>query len=785
MFKNYLKIAFRNLAKYKAFTFINVFGLAIGMASAILILLWVQDELNYDTFNKNADEIYRVVEYQHYSGGDILSVGVTPGPLAKSLADNYPEVEKAARFRVLRSNLRYGDKVFKESVAYADPEFLKIFSFPLISGNSEKALLDLHSVLLTEDAANKYFGNENPMDKIIIFDDSLAMRVAGVMENVPHNSSIKFDFIVPFENLENLGWGLEDWGNNSIYTFVRLKKNAVVNDVNKKIKKEILTHNEGSLTDIALQPLKDIHLYSAGTFVADFSGLGNIKYVNIFSLVAIVVLLIACINFMNLSTARATKRAKEIGMRKVLGAERQNIVRQFYSESIMFAFIALILALGISALLLNVFNNLVAKEISLFSLNISTIIGFLILAILTGIIAGSYPSIYLSSFIPVKVLKSNSAAMGSGSLFRKILVVTQFSLSIILIIGTVIISNQLEYMKNMDLGFNRENVLEISLNGNVVRNYNAFNNELKLNPKILATAVADYSPASIGTSTSGVDWEGKSENDQVLFYRIVTGKDFIKTFKMQMAGGGYFTGNRAVDTSSIVINAEAAKVMGMKDPVGKTLKMWGKEFNIIGVIKNFNFLRLDSKIEPMVVAYSDSDLRSAFVRISPGDIEKTISYIEKVYKSFSPTTPFDYHFMDQDFENLYRSETRMQNIFSYFAVIAIIISCLGLFGLASYIAERRTKEIGIRKVLGANVFGLSYLLSVEFSKWVLISNVIAWPVAYFLMNNWLQNFEYRTDMNLWAFLFSGGIALLIALITVSFQVIKAATANPVKSLKYE
>ena len=785
MFKSYLKIALRNLTRYRAFTIINILGLALGLACTIFIMLWVQDELSYDEFNKNAEIIYRVVENQYYAGGEVFPVAVTPGPLAKSLKDNYPEIVDAARFKFNKKILRYNNKVFAEDVAFADPSFLKIFTYPLLNGNRDNVLNDLHSIVLTEKAAQKYFGNEDPIGKTFIIDDSLNLRVTGVLKDIPTNSHLHFEFLVPFEFLKNLGAKLDQWGNNSFYTYVQLQQNAKVSELNKKIKDEIKKHNEGAATDLELQQLLRIHLYSAGKYAADIQGLGNIEYVNIFLLVALIVVLIACINFMNLSTARATQRAKEVGMRKVIGANRWQIIKQFYFESILFAFIGLLMALVITDLLLNAFNDLSGKVISLSSLGSTTIIGLIILTLFTGVIAGSYPAIYLSSFLPIKVLKSDSTISGGGSFFRKVLVVIQFSLSLILIIGTLIISSQLNYIKNKDLGFNRENIIALNTDNSIRSNFEAVKNKLKQNPKIVSVAASNLNPMYVMNSTSNINWEGKTKKEEVLFHFIFSDRDLVNTFNMKIVEGRFFSEDFGSDTSSIVINEEAAKVLGMKDPVGKILTMWGDKLYIIGVVKNFNFKPLYTKIEPLLIRYSDNLLFSMFVRIKPGDITGTIDFMKSVYKIFSPSAPFDYHFLDEDFEHLYMSVTRMQTIFTYFAIFAILISCLGLFGLSSYIAERRTKEIGIRKVLGANIFSLSYLLSFEFTKWVLISNVIAWPVAYYLMNKWLQDFAYRIDISLWIFPLAGLLVLAIAVLTVSYQTIKTALVNPVKSLRYE
>lgn len=784
MLKNYLKIALRNFRRQKLFSLINIFGLALGMACTILILLWVQDELSFDKFNKNADSIYRVVENQQYAGGEIFPVAVTPGPLANSLMDTYPEIINSTRFTFGQRTLRYNDKTFNENVAFADPSFLEIFSYQLAIGIRRNVLNEINSILLTEKGAEKYFGDANPIGKTIIIEDSLSLKVTGILKNIPTNSHLRFDYLINFNFLKNLGRELDVWANNSFYTYIQLQDYANGHDVSEKIKDEIKKHEE-STVDLELQPVLKIHLYSGGKYTADIGGLGNIEYVNIFSLIALIVLFIACINFMNLSTARATKRAKEIGMRKVIGADRLKIIKQFYTESILYAFIALLLALVIFYLLLDTFNDLTSKEISISSLGSTSLLGLIALTLFTGIVAGSYPAIYLSSILPIKIVNSNTAISGGGSLLRKILVVTQFSLSIILIVGTLIISSQLDYVKNKDLGFSKENVIELGTNKSILTNIETFKNELKKNSKIVSVSASTSSPTYVGNSTSSFNWEGKNENDVVLMHFTFTDRDYIKTFKMQMAAGRFYSEGFGSDSSSIVINEEAAKTMGMMDPVGKSLTMWGDKLNIIGVVKNFNFKPLDTKIEPLVIRLSDDFLFSMFVRVKPGDLEETIDYIKNVYKSISPSAPFDYHFLDEDFENIYKSEMRMQTIFSYFAIFAIIISCLGLFGLASYIAERRTKEIGVRKALGASVHRIIFLLSKEFINWVLLANIIAWPIAYYFMNKWLQDFVFRINITLWPFLYSGLIALLIALITVSYQSIKAALANPIESLKYE
>lgn len=785
MLKNYLIISFRYLKRHKGYSFINISGLAIGMSCAILILLWVQDELSFDSFNRNAHNIYRVVENQHYAGDKLVPVAVTPGPLAQSLKDNYPEIINSTRYDKEHVTIRYKNKMFDENVAFVDSSFFDMFTYPVSKGEPYNELNRFNCIVMTSDVAKKYFGDEDPIGKTLTVNDSLDFDVTGIMNETPTNSHLHFDLILPFEILEKLGRDLKTWGNNSYYTYVQLQSKIDVSEVEKKIKDVVKVYNEGSTTDLYLQPLLKIHLYSSGKFVSDIGGLGNVAYVNIFFLIAFIVLFIACMNFMNLSTARAAERAKEVGMRKVIGAGRWQIVRQFYTESVLFALISLVFALLISAAMLHSFNNLSGKEISFISLGSKTLIGFVILTLFTGLLAGSYPSIYLSSFLPVKVLKSDTAGLAKSSLFRKVLVVTQFSLSSILIIGTTVISNQLDYMRKENIGFDRQHVISFGIDGAIRNNLETIKIELKQDPRIISVAASDENPIFVVNSTSSLYWEGKEEKDLTLFHFMFSDQDFADTLKMEIVEGRFFSRNYSDEHTSIVINEEAAKAIGMQKPVGKSITMWGLKLKIIGVIKNFNFKSLETKIGPMVILNDKNFLRMMCARIKGDDLQETIEYIKDTYKKFSPYAPFNYHFLDDDFELLYRSENRMQAIFKYFAILAIIISCFGLFGLASQITEKRTKEIGIRKLLGANIFDLAFMLSSEFTKWILISNLIAWPVGYYVMNKWLQAYAYRVGISAWIFPLTGLLVLFVALLTVLNQTIRAATADPIKSLNYE
>ena len=787
MFKSYIKIAVRNLKKQKMFSAINIFGLAAGMSCTILIMLWVQDEMSFDKFHKNADNIYRVVQDQHYSGGEIFPVAVTPGPLSKALKENFPEIVNSVRVKSNRRSLKYEDKIFYERLTYSDSTFFEMFSFPLIAGNPKTVLKNPYSILLSEEMAEKYFGNENPVGKTIIADNKFSLKVEGIFQNVPENSHMQFDFMGSLDLLKEENVNLERWNNSTYHTYVLLQKNTDLNNVNEKIKNIIRDNSSDSYTDVYLQALTDIHLYSGSKYAADIKGHGSIEYVNMFSLIALFVLLIACINFMNLSTARSSKRAKEVGLRKVVGAPRSQIIRQFFVESILLTVIALVLSFVIVYLLLPEFNDLSGKTIDMFKADTSLFFGIFLIAVLTGIISGSYPAFYLSSFLPVKVLKQQNSSDKGGSLFSKLLVVTQFSLSIILIIGTAVVYKQLEYIQNKNLGYSKDNIMFIPVSDKVKERIESVKSQLSKNPNVISSTLTDQLLTNYGNSTSNFHWEGKNENDNVNINFVEADEDFVKTFDMKLAEGRFYSKEFTSETNSLVINETAAKMIEMKNPVGQKIKMWDDDLTIIGVVKDYNFSKLDSEIKPLAIRLMPGSRfsRLLFAKLNSNNISQTISFLETEFKNLNPEDPFVYSFLDEEFALLYETEQRMGKLFSSFSVLAVLISCLGLFGLASFMAERRTKEIGIRKVLGASVGGLTVLLSAEFFKLVVISNLIAWPVSYYFMNSWLQDFVYRTEMSLWIFPLSGLAALIIALLTVSYQSIKAALANPIKSIKYE
>lgn len=785
MFRNYLKIALRNIKRHKGYSFINIVGLAIGMACCILILLWVQDELSYDRFHENADDIYRVIQDINFTDHS-TTWSITQGPLGPSLKEDFPEIINATRITGRGLRLTYNDKSYDEVVVMADGSLFEMFTFPLVKGDPATALSDPLSIVLSEEMAEKYFAGEDPIGKTIKADNQWDFQVTGVMKNIPHNSHLQFDFLIPFIFGRELNYTVDRWGNSQFRTYVQLQKGVAAKEIIQKISGYLFEkptiEKDARLN---LQPLTRIHLYS--NYEYDTAH-GDIMYVTLFSLIAFFILLIACINFMNLATARSGNRAKEVGMRKVSGAHKTDIIKQFYGESILLAFIALLFAAIFVWLLLPVFNNLAAKELSLdIPGNLSILLGLLCIAVVTGIISGSYPALFLSTFQPVMVLKGARLSNLKGSVFRKILVVFQFSLTILLIICTIGVYNQLDYVRNRKLGYDKEHMIYFGMRGDMREKFDSVKNELLQNPNILGVTASSNVPTYGYTFSNSLwRWEGQNPDEETLMRAVFIDVDYFKTFGMEITEGRSFSKEFPTDaTEAIMVNEEAVKAMGMEFPIGKRLSIQDENFRIIGIVKNYHFRSLRQEIDPLILIHSPENSRALFARLKSDDIPQTIGYMEKIWERFAPGYPFNYRFLDEALDRLYRSEQRIGALFRYFSILAILISCLGLLGLASFMAEQRTKEIGIRKVLGATTPNIVALLSKEFTKWVLVANIAAWPIAYFALSKWLQSYAYSANIALWSFILSGMLALVIALITVSYQSIKAALANPVDSLRYE
>jgi predicted permease len=786
MIKNYLKVALRNIRRHKGFSFINIAGLAIGLACCLLITIWVLDELSYDEFHENAANLYRVEEDQHYSDR-IFYVYVTPYPLGPALKTEVADIIDATRVVWTGGVLfKYEDNTFFEDNGRAvDPSFLKMFTYPLVKGDKNTALDSPFSAVLSEDLAEKYFGDEDPIGKVITLNNKYEFTVTGVMENIPHNTYLRFDFLVPYEILKRTGQTREeDFGSNSIYTFVQLADGTPAEQVNQQISGFIKTKVPESRTELRLMPFTKLHLHE---FFGYEKGAGAIQYVYIFSVIAFIVLLIACINFMNLSTARSANRAKEVGLRKVVGALKGHLVRQFYGESVVYAFIALIFAVGIVTLLLPAFSRLSSKELSWGVAGIETIfLGLLGITLFTGLVAGSYPAMFLSAFQPARVLKGSLFSGSGGSLFRRVLVVVQFALSILLIIGTAVVYQQQSYIKNMRLGWNKEQLVYLPLRADTRKSYNTLKQELIQIPQVLNVTGTSQLPTHIGSNSSDAQWEGKDPEFSILIGFNPVDFDFTETLKIEMAEGRSFDKEHTSDLSqSWVVNEEVAKLMNKDSVIGEKFNFQGIDGTIVGVMKNFHYQTLKNEIEPLAIAVGPDYLNYMIVRIPPEGVSTSLGFIEKTWKRVIPTFPFEYHFMDERYDMMYRAEQRIGTLLRYFAVLAVFVACLGLFGLASFMAEKRTKEIGIRKILGASVVQVTRLLCKEFFVLVFVANVIAWPAAYFAMRKWLQSYAYRVDLGYFVFFGAMLLALFVAILSVGYQAIRAARANPADSLRYE
>lgn len=782
MLKNYLKTAFRSFKRHKSSFLINVIGLSIGMACSILILLWVIDELNFDRFHADADRIYQVMEHQNYSD-NIMTTMSTPGILAPALKEEIPEFEYAATYTWdMEFLFTKGDKSLKERGRYARPDFFHILDVKLLHGDRDNLINSPRSVAISKELAIKYFGTENAVGESITINSTDVHTVTGVFEKLPENSSFRFDYVLPFEDwLEDNEWAT-NWGNNGPQTIAKLYPGVDVEALNAKLKDFIKERNEDSNIDLFVYPMPE--LYLNGQFEEGKVAGGRIEYVRLFTIVAIFILIIACINFMNLSTAKATKRAKEVGIRKSIGASQGSLIGQFIGESMIITFFSLLISVFLVEMSLPVFNDLTDKAISVNYGDPTLLLMFLGTALVTGLLAGSYPAFYLSSFEAVKTLKGNLKISGSEAFARKGLVVFQFTLSVILIISTIVVYQQIQFTQNKNLGYQKENLVTFVVEGDISNNWNTFKQQIKDIPGVVNVSRAGSSFLGRNSNTSGLEWPNKDPETTILFENVTSDYGLIETMGFEVLSGRTFSEEFGADTARIVINEAAANVMGFEDPVGKFITLWGDETEIIGLVKDFNFQNLRYGIEPLFFRLDDFGWK-AFVRIESQNIQQTIAEIENKYKEFNPTYPFAYEFMDEQYAALYRSEQRIGDLAKYFAIFAVIISCLGLFGLSAFTAEQRAKEIGVRKVLGATVQNLVLHLTKDFTKLVLIAILIAIPVSWWMMSQWLSDFAFNSGLNWWIFAASGFLAVVIAWLTVSWQSIKAALVNPVQSLKSE
>ncbi len=794
MIKNYFKIAFRNLWKNKVFSFINIMGLTVGMTACFLIFLYVKFELSYDSFHTKADHIYRLVS-DIKTPTEVLHASGPAWAVAPNAKDEFPEIESFVRIATDDNVLiKKGNIKFEETnAAWADSAFFKVFDFKLLKGNPNTALKEPFSVVFTETAAKKYFGNSDPIGQtLLITGDKLPAKVTGIMKDIPENSQIKADVVLSMTTItQKFNQKLDSqWGNYGARAYLLLKPGTNAKLLEKKFP-AFLERRDGEemkkiqmYPTLFLEPLKDVYLYST----RDDSKTGHITNVYIFSVIAIFILLIACFNFINLTTARSAERAKEVGIRKVVGAGKRQLAAQFIGESVVLCLIAFILTFFLSWLLLPLFNQLAGKTISsgIFA-HINYLVLLFFASIGIGLLAGIYPALVLSSFKPVVVLKGRFATGTRGIFLRKGLVIAQFTISIALIIATIVVYRQMNFMRNQDLGFSKDQMMVIDTNGDPAKN--AFEQAVKELPSVKSTAMSGSVPGG-GNPGAYSEIENRKGDMQIANLDLYfVDFNYIGQYKIKMAAGRGFSKDFATDTTqAMVLNEAAVKMFGYTSPeqaIGKRFKQWGREGRIIGVMKDFHYRSLEEEIKPLSMRIEPNNCNLISIKVAASNLPKTIAAVENKWKTLIPDRPFSYYFLDEFFNRQYRSEQRFGNLFLNFAILAIFISCLGLLGLASYSTIQRTKEIGIRKVLGASVSGIASLLSKDFIKLVLIAFVVASPIAWIGMHKWLRGFAYRIDIGWWVFILAGVLAILVALLTVSFQAIKAAIVNPVKSLRSE
>lgn len=797
---NYLKVALRRFKREKGYSLVNIAGLAIGLACTVIIFLWVQDQRSFDRFHEKGDQIYRMYYTNKAFEGSAIYL---PGPLTEYLKENYPEIVEATNYKQWKRKVAVGDKSYLSTGSYVDPSFLKMFTFPFVKGDPNTALSNPNSVVITEDLAQKLFGEEDPLGKIVsyyVFSQKIDLEVTGVVQNVPRNSHLQFDFLIPYE----IGYDwMKTWNNNSGWIYVMLNRNSSYHDLSEKVAGVLKIHRPESADVLHLQPLKEIHLYLPG-------GTGLIVYVYIFSVMALIVLMIACVNFMNLSTARSEKRFKEIGIKKVVGSSRAQLIKQFLTESIVLASAAMLVALILIQIALPRVNAMLGTQLELI-FSAKFILILIAVALFTGIVAGSYPAFYLSAIQPMAIIKGQlslraslktrmkgkTTARTKGASLRKILVVAQFALSIFFVISVLVIHKQLNYIKNRDLGYDKQHVVVVESMGELKQRNQIVKDELLKFPEIQSLTFGAFSPFDweSAASTVRVNWTGKTTDNEFAIGENYVDYDYAKTLGLEITRGRFLSKDFPTDAQqSCVVNEAAVKAMGMEDPIGKKIT-WNPGTDressriIVGVVKDFNTQTLHHTIKPFVLfpiePISQGMSNYMYVRIGAENISGTIQLIEERIKEFVPNDPFVHYFLDEEMNKLYGTEHLTARLARYVSILAIFISCLGLLSLASFSVERRTKEIGIRKVLGSSDSQIIYMLTRDFTKWVIFANIIAWPMAYFVLSRWLKNFAFRVGIDLWIFVLSGILALVVAFFVVSYHILKAAAADPVNALRYE
>jgi len=803
MIKNYLKIAVRNIAKHKGFYFINVTGLAIGIACSILILFFVSHELSYDRFHEKADRIYRLA-VRASIGDTRINQTYSSAITFQKLLEDFPEIETGVKFlNTGRQPVFIGDETFYEPNVFAvDSVFFDVFTFPLIHGVKETALTKPNTVVLTRETAVKYFGTTDVVGNSILFEsndgDGLeGYEITGVSEDVPEASHFHYNILISSTSFPDY-INSQGWTNNNFISYIALKEGASKALLEEKLVEFTRKYMggeqfdewvaQGNFWEYYLQPITEIHLTS--DLNGEFEANGNKAYVYIFSVVSVIILLVACINFMNLSTAKSSQRAKEVGIRKVVGSGRKRLIFQFLSESILLSFISLFVGLILVHALLPTYSNLLGKTVEIHYFDSLLIIPSLFaLALFVGLVSGSYPAFFLSSMKPVVVLKSMSSDQRGGVVFRNVLVVLQFAISVFLLVGTFVVYKQLQFLQDTKLGFDKEQVLVINNPGSLGETIHTLKETIKQHNTVLDVSGANTLP---GKSFSNIGFGAEGVEENFTLNLCISDYDYLNTLNIDLKEGRFFSREFGSDSSATVLNEATVALLDWEDPIGKTINNWSGtrgEFTVIGVVEDYHYESLHSEIRPMALmlngGYYTRNERFISVRFETEDLQETIRYIEDTWETFAPQMPFEYSFLDVEYDNLYVNETQIRRLLSVFSFLAIFIACLGLFGLASFIVDQRTREIGIRKVFGASISSIVTTLNKSFVKLILVANIVAWPLAWYAMNRWLENFAYRIDLAWWMFLLAAALALVIALFVVSFQTVKAAVMNPVQSLQYE
>jgi len=786
MISNYFKTALRNLWKNRTYGFLNIGGLAIGITCAALIFLWVEDEVNYNRHHSDLPRLGKIMEHQTYDG-KTFTFGATPGPLAPAMQTEIPGIEHVARTNWGgRTLFTIGEKSIYEQGLYMDSSFFLVFDFPFIRGNAAKPFTGLHSVVLSESMAKRFFGSAaEAYGKMIKVDNDQDYLVSGVFRDLPRNASFKFDWGIPFAHYLKANPWLSSWGSNGIQTFTKIAQGADLATINRQLFGYIKSKDDNAIARPFIFPMPQWRLYSK--FEDGKQAGGRIEYVRLFTIIAWIILVIACINFMNLATARSEQRAREVGVRKVLGAGKRSLIGQFLGESLVMAFFSILLAIGMIYIFLKPFNALVEKDLMLQLSDPLHLFSLLGIGAICGLVAGSYPALYLSSFNPITVLKGLKLRHAtSAGLIRKGLVITQFSISIILIIGTIIIYQQVEHIKTRQLGYDKDRLIIMDMQGRMTERYDLLRQQLLSTGSVESVAASSSQLLQLTSNGDSFEWEGKDPDARILITNEWVTPEYIGTMRMKLKEGRDFGPVPKNDSANIIINESFARLMKKDQVAGTTLQFNGQPVQVIGVVEDFVYTDMYAPAAPAAFFSAPANASYFFIRLKEGrDVQQSLAKVEGVMKSVNPGYPFEYKFVDDEFDKLFKSEMLIGKLSRIFAVLAILISCLGLFGLAAYTAERRTKEIGIRKVLGASTSGIATLLSRDFLKLVCFSFVIAFPVAWYFMNRWLQDFAYRIDISYFVFVMAGVLAILIAIITISFQAVRAAVANPVKSLRTE